>query len=141
MSNLLRSLWRGLLSDLGLLRSSRRVYEYDAELLQAVRDLAIREQRSEDEMTAELLSFALVQKDANEGKLRTWNSLSYREQQVTALTCLNFTNRQIAARLRISPATVATHMRSVLYKFNLHGKSELRQILSDWDFSAWKDVR
>ena len=141
MRTFLRSLWRGLLSDLGLLRSSRPVYQYDVEILQAVRDLAIREQRSEDEVTAELLSLALIQKDTNEVKQRTWNSLSYREQQVAALTCLNSTNRQIAARLRISPTTVASHMRSVLYKFNLHSKSELRQSLSDWDFSAWKDVR
>ncbi len=141
MRAFLRSLWRGLLSDLGLLRSSDRVYQYDAEFLDAVRDLAILEQRSEAEVTAELLSLALAQKDANEVKLRTWASLSYREQQVTALTCLNYTNRQIAARLRISPSTVASHMHSVLYKFNLHSKSELRQSLSNWDFSAWKDVR
>jgi hypothetical protein len=32
-------------------------------------------------------------------------------------------------------------MRNVLYKFKLHGKSELRQALSDWDFNAWKDAR
>jgi DNA-binding NarL/FixJ family response regulator len=141
MSNFLRSLWRGLFSDLGLMRSSRRVYAYDAELVQAVRELAIQERRSEEEVAAELLSLALVHKDASESRLRTWNSLSYREQQVAALTCLNCTNRQIASRLRISPATVATHMRNVLYKFKLHGKSELRQALSDWDFNAWKDAR
>jgi DNA-binding CsgD family transcriptional regulator len=141
MKYFLSSLWRGLLSDLGLLSSSRRIYQYDAELFQAVRDLAIQEQRSEEEVTAELLSMALVQKDANEEKMRYWHSLSHREQQVATLACLNHTNRQIAARLGISPATVATHMRNVLYKFNLRSKSELRQALSHWDFSAWNDGR
>ncbi len=140
MSNMLQSLWRGLFSNLGLLHSTDRVYQFDTELLQAVRDLAIREQRSEDEVTADLLSLALLQKDANEIRLRYWNSLSYREQQVVALTCLNYTNRQIAARLQISPMTVATHIRNVLYKLDLHSKSELRHTLSAWDFKDWVDA-
>ena len=140
MSNMLQSLWRGLFSNLGLLRSTDRTYQFDTELLQAVRDLAIREQRSEDEVTADLLSLALLQKDANEARLRYWNSLSYREQQVVALTCLNYTNRQIAARLQISPMTVATHIRNVLYKLDLHSKSELRHTLSAWDFKDWVDA-
>jgi DNA-binding NarL/FixJ family response regulator len=130
-----------LLSDLGLLHPSGRVYLHDAELLQAVSDLATQEQRSLDEAAAELLSLALAQKDAHASRLRTWDSLSSREQQIAALTCLDCTNRQVAARLRISPATVASHVRNVLYKFNLHSKAELRQALSDWDFSAWVDTR
>jgi DNA-binding CsgD family transcriptional regulator len=50
---------------------------------------------------------------------------------------LNFTNRQIAARLQITPETVKTHVRNVLHKFDLHSKAELRRSLADWDFSAW----
>lgn len=141
MRAFLRSLWHGLFADLGLLRPSRRIYQYDAAFLETVRDLADREQRSEEEVTAELLSLALEQKDANEAKLKCWRSLSNREQQIAALTCLNYTNRQIAARLGIAPTTVATHVRNLLYKFDLHSKIELRQALSDWDFSAWRDVR
>lgn len=137
----LQSLWRRFLSDLNLSRAPPRFYRYDEELLQAVRELAIRERRSEEEVAADLLSIALVQREAYEEKLRYWRSLSWREQQVAALACLNYTNRQIAARLRISPSTVATHMRNVLYKFNLHSKVDLRQFLSDWDFSAWEDIR
>jgi len=56
---------------------------------------------------------------------------------VAALACLNFTNRQIAARLSISPQTVKSHMRNLLLRFELHSKVELRQVLSDWDFSEW----
>jgi DNA-binding CsgD family transcriptional regulator len=73
----------------------------------------------------------------DDGLLARWGFLSAREQQVAALTCLNFTNRQIAARLRITPETAKTHVRNVLRKFDLHSKAELRRALADWDFSAW----
>ncbi len=66
-----------------------------------------------------------------------WESLSPREQDVTALSCLGFTNRQIAARLSLSPETIKTHVRNVLSKFGINSKSELRHILAGWDFSAW----
>jgi DNA-binding NarL/FixJ family response regulator len=59
---------------------------------------------------------------------------------VSALTCLKFTNAEIAEYLTISPETVKTHIRNVLSKFNLHSKNELRQNLSDWDFSAWAEA-
>ena len=48
------------------------------------------------------------------------------------------TNRQIAARLVLSPETVKTHLRSVLHKFGLRSKAELRQALAGWDFSGWE---
>jgi DNA-binding CsgD family transcriptional regulator len=56
---------------------------------------------------------------------------------VTALTCLGYTNRQIAARLVLSPETVKTHLRNVLRKFDLPTKAELRRALADWDFGDW----
>ena len=52
----------------------------------------------------------------------------------------DLTNRQIAARLMISPETVKTHLRNAQYKFDVHSKAELRALLSDWDFSAWDKV-
>ena len=66
-----------------------------------------------------------------------WESLSQREQEVTAFTCLGLTNRQIAARLSLSPETIKSHIRSVLKKFGLNSKDELRHILADWDFKGW----
>ena len=66
-----------------------------------------------------------------------WQMLSPREQQVAVLTCQNFTNRQIAARLMITPETAKSHVRNVLRKFGLKSKAELRRALADWDFSAW----
>ena len=70
----------------------------------------------------------------------TSTSTCKREQQIAALACMNYTNRQIAAHLFISPETVKTHMRNVLRKFDLHSKAELRQTLGDWDFSSWAEL-
>jgi DNA-binding CsgD family transcriptional regulator len=84
-----------------------------------------------------LLKNALVDRQVSEAHLSHWRALTPRQQQVAALTCLNFTNRQIAARLSISPQTVKAHLRNLLQRFELHSKAELRQALEDWDFSEW----
>ncbi|HZD57172.1 MAG TPA: LuxR C-terminal-related transcriptional regulator [Anaerolineales bacterium] len=133
-------IWRRLLKALGLTTLDRRMYTFEGELIQSLKDLAEREQRPEEEVAAELLAFAIAQRDTAETYLDHWRELSPREQQVAALTCLNYTNRQIAARLQISSETVKTHVRNLLYKFNLHSKAELRQALSEWDFTAWRDA-
>jgi DNA-binding CsgD family transcriptional regulator len=86
----------------------------------------------------DLLKTALVDRQVAENNLARWEGLTPRQQQVAALACLNFTNRQIAARLGISPQTVKAHMRNLLHRFDLHSKAELRQALSDWDFSEWQ---
>lgn len=137
---LMMSFWRRLLHDLGLRRDSSQVYKFDEVLVHLVHDIAEEEQRSEEEIAADLLSFALTQRDAAEERLRPWQDLSPRERQVVALTCLNYTNPQIAQRLMISNNTVRSHVRNILIKFELHSKIELRQVLADWDFSAWLDA-
>jgi two-component system response regulator NreC len=100
--------------------------------------LAKRQQRPEDELAAELLSFALAQRNAAEARLELWRDLSPREQQVVALICLGYTNRQIANQLVISTETVKSHVRNALRKFSVRSKVELRQVLADWDFSTWR---
>jgi DNA-binding CsgD family transcriptional regulator len=66
-----------------------------------------------------------------------WKRLSEREQTVTALICMQYTNQQIAERLSISPHTVKSHVRNISHKFGLTTKADLRQALANWDFSAW----
>lgn len=136
----LARLWARLLKALGLATVERRTYTFEGGLVKSLEQLAEQEQRSEDEVAAALLAFALAQHDAVESYYERWRELSPREQQVAALSCLNYTNRQIAARLNISPETVKTHVRNMLGKFGLHSKAELRQALADWDFSAWEDA-
>lgn len=136
----LARLWDRLLAALGLAAVDRRTYTFEGQLVKSLEELAEQEQRPEDEVAADLLTFALAQRDAVESYYERWQELSPREQQVAALSCLNYTNPQIAARLKISPETVKTHVRNMLAKFGLHSKAELRQVLADWDFSAWEDA-
>jgi two-component system response regulator NreC len=129
-----RRLFRGL-------RAGPSVFSFDEELVGALAAMAEREQRTEQEVAAELLALAIAQRDAAEAQLMRWRALTPREQQVVALVCLNYTNEQIANRLVISPETVKTHIRNVLWKLNLASKVELRQLLADWDFSAYQDAK
>jgi DNA-binding CsgD family transcriptional regulator len=69
---------------------------------------------------------------------KKWILLSPREQDVTALTCLRFTNPQIAARLGLSKETVKTYLQKVLNKLGLQSKADLRVMFAAWDFSAWE---
>ena len=133
------TLWQRLLSRLGLhAGSGGRTYELDEGLQLALEDLASQQQRPAGELAAEMLASALAERGTAGQAWEHWRSLSPREQDVTALTCLGCTNRQIAARLGVSSETVKTHLHNALAKFNLHGKGELRMLLSDWDFSAWQ---
>jgi len=66
-----------------------------------------------------------------------WQSLSPREQEVTALVCLGYTNGEIASKLKVSPTTIKSHVRNILPKFQMHSKVELRIALREWDFEKW----
>lgn len=133
------SLQKYLLRRLHLTKLPKQTYHFEGQVAGLLEALAQRERRPVDEIATEMLAFALEKCSATEINLRYWEDLSQREQQITALVCLNYSNYQIASRLLISPETVKTHIRNVLYKFNLSAKSELRLALSDWDFSAWDE--
>lgn len=128
-----------LFARMGLPRRRGREHSFvlEPDLQAALLDLAQREQKQPDELIAELLSSALVQRKGTDVLQERWQSLSPREQEVVACTCLGCTNRQAAARLGVSEETIKTHMQNALVKFRLHGKSQLRMVLAQWDFSAW----
>ena len=111
--------------------------ELDARHAVYLAQIAANTQASRQKVAQDLLKNALVDRQISEAHLAHWRALTPRQQQVAALACLNFTNRQIAARLGISPQTVKAHLRNLLHRFELHGKAELRQALEDWDFSEW----
>jgi DNA-binding NarL/FixJ family response regulator len=117
----------------------RHSFALEAELHTALLEQALREQRQPEELVAELLSSALARRQGHDVLRERWQSLSPREQDVCAYACLGCTNRQIAARMGISEETVKTHMQNALVKFHLHGKSQLRMVLEQWDFSAWEE--
>jgi DNA-binding CsgD family transcriptional regulator len=131
-------LWSHLFYRLGLRHDpGSHYYELDDSLHPALEDLALREQRLVKEVVSEFVASGLNRRFSQDGLLLHWQSLSPREQDVSALACLGYTNRQIAVRLGISGETVKTHLHNAMIKFSLHGRSELRLLLSQWDFSAW----
>jgi DNA-binding CsgD family transcriptional regulator len=138
MTPFLSRLWQRLLNDLGLREPRRRVYSLDEGLLPSLQDLAAREQRPEEEVLSDLVSQALQQRQKTAERSTRWSQLSRREQQVVALTCLGYTNPEIARRLFLSPETIRTYSRSAMRKFGVRTKAQLRQVLEEWDFSAWE---
>ena len=132
-----KTLLSHLLEELRRMPRQPRLFQFDAALLESLRQLAEREQRSEDEVAADLLEAALAQRGANEARIQLWESLSPREQEIVALACLGHTNRQIAAQLYLSPETIKTHMRRAQHKLGVSSKSELRTLLAGWDFNGW----
>jgi len=122
---------------MGLSRPSRLSFHLDEELVESLREMAHSQRRPKEDLAADLLSEGLMRRMEEEKKLEYWRSLSPREQDIVALICLNYTNRQIADRLVISPETVKTHVANVLRKYAVSRRSDLRQYLDNWDFAAW----
>ncbi|KPL75256.1 hypothetical protein AC812_09915 [Bellilinea caldifistulae] len=116
----------------------QRTFALDARLEQSLRQLADQEKRPPEEILQTLIEAGLQYRRQSEEAWQCWKLLTPREQEVAALVCLGYTNRQIAARLGVTPDTVKTHMRNLLVKFNLHQRRELRERLAGWDFSAWE---
>jgi DNA-binding CsgD family transcriptional regulator len=129
--------WNRLFHALGVTQE-KRTFSLDEQTVLTLQNIARREKRTEEEVAADLIAYALTQRELTDQYLSRWQALSPREQEVAALTCLNYTNAEIAAALTISPETVKTHIHNVLAKFELRRKSELRSALAGWDFSAWE---
>jgi len=106
-------------------------------LEQTIEAIASQEHRTKEEVADELLELARQQQHANEFFELCWKNLTPREQEVTALVCQDYTNRQIATHLSISLSTVKTHVHNVLVKFGLRYRTDLQAMLSNWDFDGW----
>ena len=93
-------LFRRLLNRLGWVRAPNpRKYALDETLHPVLESLAEQEQLLPGEIASDLVNEALSQRQLDADLVNRWQSLSPREQQIAALTCLGYTNRQIAAKL------------------------------------------
>ena len=119
-------------------QKNRRSYRLDDPFHIELNNIAIQENRTQEEMTASVLAAGMYQYRRKDELLSLWYSLSGRERDVTALACLGLTNRQIAARMGISPETVKSYLETVLHKLGLRGKAELRVLFADLGFEAWE---
>ena len=102
-----------------------------------IHQIAEIEQRPHEEVEHEILSHTREVYEHFGETRAMWQTLSTREQEVTALTCLGFTNEEIARQLIISPNTVKAHARNIQQKFNVRSKAQLRELFRGWDFSAF----
>ncbi len=132
------NLWKRLLKLFREEADQQRTFALDLQLEQSLRQLAMQEKRPPEEILQVLIEAGLQHHRQNEAAWQQWKSLTPREQEVAALVCLGYTNRQIAARLGVTPDTIKTHVRNALVKFNLRHRTELRERLAGWDFSAWE---
>jgi DNA-binding CsgD family transcriptional regulator len=130
------------LARLGLLDNpGRRYYELDARLQTALDEVARNEQRQVGELVQEIVAGGLALHVSQQEAGRHWQTLTPREQEVTALICLGCTNRQAAAQLGVSPETIKVHIENAMDKFGVHGRGELRKLLAEWDWSAFEYPR
>ncbi|MDI1464090.1 AAA family ATPase [Catellatospora sp. KI3] len=58
----------------------------------------------------------------------TWPNLTPAERAVVNLVCAGLSNREIAARLVLSPKTVETHLSSAFRRLDVTGRAELRAL-------------
>ena len=135
------SIWDRFLYLIGLRQTpGPHTYHLDVSdsLQVTLSTIAQDEGRPEHDLIPELLNAGLDQYTSKERLWKRWSTLSSREQDVAAFVCLGYTNRQIAARLGISPETVKDRLGTALIKFNITKRTELRVLFANWDFSEWE---
>ena len=133
------TVWDQIHRVLGLKTHSRSPFIDNPELLALLAQLAAEEGRGLEGLIEELLYDAIAERYTAVENFEPWQKLTPRERQAAALACLGYTNQEIADRMVISSNTVKTHLRQVLRKFNVNSKSQLREVLTGWDFQGWID--
>jgi len=126
-----------ILGLFGYRRAEEHRYQLSADIHMELVNLAEMEQRPVEDVQAELLAGALAQRRTRGELWNIWQTLSIREQDVAALTCQGYTNKEIATRLNVSTETVKGYIRQVLMKYHLHSKYELRMLIGHWNYSDW----
>jgi DNA-binding NarL/FixJ family response regulator len=117
--------------------SDSHTFHADQELLAAIQETAQEQGRTEEEVWMEFARAGHDQYLQTSELEECWDSLTEREQEVTALACTGSRNYEIAEMLNISHETVKTHMQNIFNKFNIRNRNELRRALKDWRFEEW----
>ena len=125
--------WIGLRSDPG-----PRYYKFSESTRVTLKTLSEHEGLPEHKLAQNLIAAGLSQYYSTDELMQKWEILSARERDVAALVCLGHSNQEIADRLVITTGTVKTHITNILRKFQLASRYELRNLLAEWDFSAWE---
>ncbi len=124
--------WIGLRPDPG-----PRKYEVAAPLHLSLTTLAKHEGRPEHELFPDIVAAGLTQYSTQDRIWKKWESLTPREQQVSAWACLEYTNRQMAARMGVTEATVKFHLGNVYSKLRVKNRTTLRKKFAGSDFTEF----
>jgi DNA-binding NarL/FixJ family response regulator len=73
----------------------------------------------------------LLPQRANTVPADTADSLTDREREILTMATRGYRNKEIAVRLDLSPNTVATHIKAIYRKMNIHSRSHLRRAASE----------
>jgi DNA-binding CsgD family transcriptional regulator len=132
------SIWKRFLYWIGLRPNpGPRYYEVTESLQVELTSLSQHAVRPEDQLAQELLAAGLTEYYSQDELGKKWETLTPREREVTALVCLGYSTSQAAAHMNVTKATVKFHVRNALQKYGVETRSQLRQLLKEWDFSAW----
>jgi two-component system response regulator NreC len=96
----------------------------DAELVRAVEAVANSRSYFSPAVSKVLLD-DYVRRLTEKGMVDRYDSLSEREREVFQLIAEGHSNKEIAAMLSVSPATVETHRAHILEKLDVHNTAEL----------------
>lgn len=96
----------------------------DTELVRAVESVASGRSYFSPAVSKVLLD-DYVRRLAEKGIVDRYDSLSEREREVFQLIAEGHSNKEIAALLSVSPATVETHRAHILEKLDVHNTAEL----------------
>ena len=126
-------IWRQLSKSL----RRKRAFALDADTYKSLQLIAEREQTTPERVAARLFEFAIHEQDLQTGALRYWEDLTPRQKQVVAHICQRDTDRQIAAALHIAPNTVKSHVKTILEKYQVNNRAELRLLMAPWDLHTF----
>lgn len=129
--------WQIILRDIKSWLRRKRIFAMDVDAYENLRIIADRQQRSPEEVVAQVFEQAVQQEDAQSWAMRCWEQLSPRQKQIAAYVCRGDSTRQIAAQLNISQTTVKSHVEIVLRKFGINSRIALRRLLAPWDLSSY----
>ncbi len=113
-----------------------RIFLRDDQLVLRLQKIAVDQRRPEQEVYDDVFEAGMQAIQVRDEYADLWDTLSQREQQVTALICLGYRSYEIADMLGISYETVRTHSKHIYAKFGM-GRKQLRLALKDWEFQRW----
>jgi DNA-binding CsgD family transcriptional regulator len=98
----------------------------ESPLLEALESIARQRDQTLQTAAVELVEEGLTYRELLCDANQRWSSLTQREKQVAKLVSEGCTNREVALELGISEDTIKTHMHSVLGKFQVRNREELK---------------